>query len=146
MTPIPTYAALLKFMQAQMNRLNMDQRGYDAYAGWADGSAGHILAGDKYLSGPSLFLALNALGCVMQVTEDPVLTARMLSSSRYKARTMKIRPIVRTRVRKHIMLMNDARINGQKGGLKRAKRPDLSDINRRAALTRWARARKAVAT
>jgi hypothetical protein len=151
MTPIPTYAALLAFMRAQLDRLQMSTEVYDHHAGWADGSAATVLNGHKHFSGPSLFLALNALGCTLLVVEDPASVARIKKSSKYKLRAdnvvmgMRQSPVVRRRIRKFTMLLDDTRVNGRNGGLARAKLgpKKLSKINRKAALTRWRQARKA---
>lgn len=146
--PVPTYAALLAFLQQQLDKLQMTLEGYDMIAGWADGSAAHVLGGDKDFSGPSLFVALNALGCELVVRENPQLVARIMAGSRYKPRHGKpCSPLVRAKARKRVVRHSDMQIYARMGGLRRAALPaaKLSKINRKAALTRWRNARIAVA-
>lgn len=148
MTPVPTYASLMIFMKQRMGQVEMTLGRFEEIAGFAEGSAAHVFLGNKDFSGPSLFVALNTLGCTLQVEEDPDLLRKILANSRYKPRSKSHSPLVRSKPGKRVIRRDDMKIWGRKGGLATAALPrdKISKITRRAALKRWRRARIAVVT
>jgi hypothetical protein len=145
LTPLPNYAAFLKFMRVRMDELGMTQRIMDHVAGWADGSTGQFESGKKHMGPGSFFIALNALGCEMVAQPNPQLTARILNSHMFRPRRGKSSPVLRGRLRTFTFLSEDLQINGRKGGLTRAanQTPEQRKKSaRHAALIRWAGAKE----
>jgi hypothetical protein len=81
---ITDYGSLLEAFRERAQELEISREGIDSVAGWADGYASKLLAGEaakkRKIIGPmSLGLMLGTLGLKMILVEDPEATARTLA-------------------------------------------------------------------
>ena len=136
---------LLDVIRRRVEELNVSHEVVEAIAGLQSGYLSKVLADPppKRMGPFTWFLILGALGLDVQLAEN------QQAMERLRPRLEK-RKLVRKRIRAKegiIELTPDFRHRrSQLGGLARAKLPNISEINRRAALARWRRYREAQQT
>jgi hypothetical protein len=133
--------ALLDAVRKRIAELDISYETVEAIAGLQGGYLAKIIGSPpmKRVQLWTAFLLIEALGLRVKLEEDPELTEKL----RHRYVKRKLTKKVCAQAGRIIELPPDVRVSRARlGGLARARLSNLSDINRRANLTRWARRRE----